>query len=740
MAIESICLSDVSMGLHARLERLADGLNIIVGPNGSGKSRLVDCLRQLLVQHLEIAQHDLAPNSESIPHSIVPWIDRVFHGSADPAATPQALLRPLIGGDFQSMELTGPAQPTWQASQQIGNLESERRQAEQRAARIPIAPQPPEAADGETHAEPEAHETLQQARVVLVRRLEQLEREFESVGQPIKDRAARNSAVQQDTLLRKLEQALNLDNSEFDQTGPLISQLKEHVQVSRRYARHRILEQEWNQLRSTIAGLDAQISRFERQSMRNGSESVAEPDSRPHDTARQDSPPIEPPSPLQAAVAWVSKLRQQFHPRHTTANSAQCIQHYSITPPHDSRKLFRQIESLTREVSGDRVSRLRFVPSSSSILAQFSGQQTWIDVQRLSRGIQQVVNLSVRLTLAQGLQECGFRCPFVLDSCLTDVDSRSLSRVLTVLQDHSQQGLQILWLSSQSSLGELAQNAEVNVQWLEKPDLEPEDASPLSESPEPQSAVEDEAGETETAAAAVEPSTAEMEVPETVELDDEADGQVDPPSQSEPVLQRPMCETSLQPLPTATGAVREIGSSLRPRMARRQRRKRKNPRHGQHFLEINSPITDCPTISRRLATRLDQHGVSSVGKLLEIFPDTFAEQRPELELEPVEIFALQSQCLLAVQVPLLNSAAVELLVSCGITTPRQLAQSAPDRLYRRIAEELNEPLWQARDAEERTDLLREVGAWIRRASRARSLWKSRDALPHPASPDRPQAA
>lgn len=136
---------------------------------------------------------------------------------------------------------------------------------------------------------------------------------------------------------------------------------------------------------------------------------------------------------------------------------------------------------------------------------------------------------------------------------------------------------------------------------------------------------------------------------------------------------------------------------------------------GRHYLALSSSISECPAVDSRLANRFAELGIDTAGELLELKPDMFAMDAPELELGPIALFSIQAQTRLMCQIPMLDERAAGVLVSCGVTCPRQLYEQDPMDLLRSVT------------AGARSDpaVLRETPAWIRRARRSRSLWDLR---------------
>jgi len=147
---------------------------------------------------------------------------------------------------------------------------------------------------------------------------------------------------------------------------------------------------------------------------------------------------------------------------------------------------------------------------------------------------------------------------------------------------------------------------------------------------------------------------------------------------------------------------------------------------GAHYLELSSSISECPAVDSRLANRFAELGIDTAQELLELKPDMFAIDAPELELGPIALFSIQAQTRLMCQIPMLDTRAARVLVGCGVTCPRQLCeQNAADLLRSVTAGIRSGPAAVGLTMAERQAVLRETPAWIRRARRSRSLWDLR---------------
>lgn len=311
-------------------------------------------------------------------------------------------------------------------------------------------------------------------------------------------------------------------------------------------------------------------------------------------------------------------------------------------------------------------------------------RDTWTDWRQLNAGTQTLLRLCLHLAILQELASCGVRLPLLLDEALVNLDRETIRAFLPVLADAASEH-QVLLFTCQETLRQVVRELQLPVLNLPVPT----DASTECASPAEQSCKD---------------GSADEKTESTVVADSEESG-------------RELVRLH---------EVSESGSVETPDEDESAEPERRAIRAGVFYLEMASPITDCPGIDSRLANELDAIGVQTCGDLLALIPDTFAVKHPQLKLKPVSLFALQSQSLLMCQVPMLDDLAVSVLVDCGITNPRQLSLTRLEHLLVAVHDRLQQYRTHGLMESTAVETLRSVPSWKRRAARSRSLWESRE--------------
>ena len=105
---------------------------------------------------------------------------------------------------------------------------------------------------------------------------------------------------------------------------------------------------------------------------------------------------------------------------------------------------------------------------------------------------------------------------------------------------------------------------------------------------------------------------------------------------------------------------------------------------GKFYLDFNSPILDAPSIGTRMAERLAPYNLSTVGDLLSVSAEDFANQLADRAISPEIVQQWQHQAMLVCRVPNLRGHDAQLIVGCGITSAEELAASESAELYTRV--------------------------------------------------------
>ncbi len=114
--------------------------------------------------------------------------------------------------------------------------------------------------------------------------------------------------------------------------------------------------------------------------------------------------------------------------------------------------------------------------------------------------------------------------------------------------------------------------------------------------------------------------------------------------------------------------VKPVETAPKPRLAERTQR-----RPLRFFLDRSSPVADAPSIGHTTAERFAQVGVRSVADLLNLNPESTAEELGVRHITAATLVRWQNQARLACRVPELRSSGAQVLVACGFTEPEQIA-------------------------------------------------------------------
>ena len=365
-------------------------------------------------------------------------------------------------------------------------------------------------------------------------------------------------------------------------------------------------------------------------------------------------------------------------------------------------ELLRDASRMLSQLTDRTHDRIEISVRSQNVIVRHSSD-TWHRSEQVGHGTRELVILSIRLAMIGQLRRKEADWPLVLDDEFSHLDHPAAARVVRMLYDFGGQGTQVVCLTCHDHIRELARRIDGTVKALGSATV-----PPVIEATPPKPAPKREAPK-----ASPKPVTVQQPpAPRTA---------APPPPKVQTRFDRPH-----KPELSAERVTRLRASSvLEPRLL--QLRRRKTPGRGsRYFLEVSSSIAECPSIDSRLADVLQSHGIRTAGELLELLPDNFAEQHSELNLEPVDLFALQSQTLLMIQVPMIDQTAAQILVQSGFTTPRQLAYTPRARVERSTLRTLSAQEWQHLDRWRREEILRDSGTWVRRARQSRSLWSSRE--------------
>jgi len=102
------------------------------------------------------------------------------------------------------------------------------------------------------------------------------------------------------------------------------------------------------------------------------------------------------------------------------------------------------------------------------------------------------------------------------------------------------------------------------------------------------------------------------------------------------------------------------------------------------FLERSSDVVDAPSIGPKTAERLAAVGIRSVADLLNADAASTAEEIDKSHIKPETIATWQHQARLVCCIPELRGYGAQLLVGCGLTEPKQIANATEEDLFRKI--------------------------------------------------------
>lgn len=147
-------------------------------------------------------------------------------------------------------------------------------------------------------------------------------------------------------------------------------------------------------------------------------------------------------------------------------------------------------------------------------------------------------------------------------------------------------------------------------------------------------------------------------------------------------------------------------------------------REWRHYLRMDSPIVDAPSIGPRTAERLEAVGILNVANLIHCDAEEIARRLNRRELTAAVIETWKRQAELMCRVPELRGHDVQVLVACGIVDAETLARFTPEQLYAQVG-----PFARSREGQRllrssRTPDLDEVTDWIACARQAEPQFRA----------------
>ncbi|MCA9194367.1 MAG: DUF4332 domain-containing protein [Planctomycetales bacterium] len=144
---------------------------------------------------------------------------------------------------------------------------------------------------------------------------------------------------------------------------------------------------------------------------------------------------------------------------------------------------------------------------------------------------------------------------------------------------------------------------------------------------------------------------------------------------------------------------------------------------GKHrfYLELSSPVVDAPSIGPRMASRLEQCGITTVQQLINATPEHLAERLNIRRVEAATIRSWQEQARLVCRIPNLRGHDAQLLVACNLTSPESLATMNAETVLAAVSAVAHTADGQRMLRGSKEPDLTEVRDWIAWAAASRSL-------------------
>lgn len=326
----------------------------------------------------------------------------------------------------------------------------------------------------------------------------------------------------------------------------------------------------------------------------------------------------------------------------------------------------------------------------------------------LSRGTLDQVALSLRLALVRAYAERSVHFPVVFDDVLVDCDIDRLHEAVRLLSEFAEQhDQQIIYLTCGTHLASLFHTEGTSP--IDMP-------GSLSGSWRRQETVERPANW--TIRGWVDQPQAPTEIIEEahiVRVPERA--KVTPPIEK---VQR--VET------THSRHVSSHSGSERVRLARPLNRRQPG---GQYWLSMESGITLVPSIGEQMGHRLIALGIHTVEDLIDLPADQETVPLETLQISESRLREWQAEGLLLCCVPDLTGVDAQMLVICGIHSPKQLAEIDVDQLWTSISR-LPRDRWE-RDRQDGWPSRELVGRWIHNGRLARSREDARRSSSHRSS-------
>ncbi len=282
-------------------------------------------------------------------------------------------------------------------------------------------------------------------------------------------------------------------------------------------------------------------------------------------------------------------------------------------------------------LTADRYQRFRYDREHEALMCR-DRLGSEIPVELFSRGTQEQAALAFRLALLTVPSRHGVSLPAVWDEPLADSDEARLESAAALLADVASHGSQIILFTCRENVAAILERHGAAVHRLDGP----------ADSRIPG---DDDGTDSKRSGAAV---ATNANAPESASAETDVDD----------------------------GGAAATTETSEPRF-----RVHPAPRH---WLDSVAPISELPSIGPQTARRLQLAGVERIIDLIEFDQQVALETLTEQQLELDQVRLWQAEARLVCSVAGLTGRDAQLLVSCGVLSPKELAQTSADDLIRRI--------------------------------------------------------
>ena len=160
-----------------------------------------------------------------------------------------------------------------------------------------------------------------------------------------------------------------------------------------------------------------------------------------------------------------------------------------------------------------------------------------------------------------------------------------------------------------------------------------------------------------------------------------------------------------------------VALSATPRAA--VRREQRAPL--RFLLDTTSPIELAPSIDGATAELLVNVGVRTVADLLNVNPDSTADEIGEGRITAAVVSRWQHEARLACRIPELRCSGAQILVAAGLTQPEQVAGANVAELHKKVRQLCRSPQGKRLLRDGKPPSRERVAQWVRHAAHTRPL-------------------